>query len=335
MDWKGARVVVTGHCGFVGANLVRRLLDLKASVNGMDVVLTSPSLRVLRAESPPVSIGTVEYLADTEMAVQGADVVFHLAGLGHIADCQQRPADAFRINAFGTVNVLEAVRRRAPNAIVVCASSNHVYLGGNPNATLVGSPRRVGGGYGLGESCPLQATDAYGASKAAADLAVKCYRESYGLRAAALRHVNCYGPADVHESHLVTGAILSCLKGERPKLKSDGTPLKAYLHVHDIVRAYMTVAEHVDELSSHAVNVTDPRCEAPAIAVARTVMDVAGMEGGPEILRQDLSQSGYEERLDPTLIRNLGWEAIYTLYTGIAETFWWYKDHGGMAWRDT
>ena len=116
------------------------------------------------------------------------------------------------------------------------------------------------------------------------------------------------------------------------------TPGPRFLKVsgrEDVVRAYLTVAEHVDELPSHAVNVTDAGCEAPAVAIARTVMEVAGMAGGPEILNQDRSQSGYQERLDPELIHSLGWRASYTLNTGIAATYEWYKQHGGMAWRDS
>mgnify|MGYP001578644907 CR=1 FL=1 len=321
--WRGRRVLVTGHAGFVGSNLGAELLDRGALPMGYDPVLYSPSLKVLGVDCARVAgdVADLRLLMGTMHDFQ-PEVIFHLAGQGHIKDSQEAPFAAFHLNAMGTVAVLEAVRREAPHyAVVVCASSNHVYLGG-----LRGSDARYN------EHDDLDAVDAYGSSKIAADLAVRCYRESYGLRAAALRHVNSYGPADPHESHLVTGAILACLDGKRPTLRSDGSALKGYLHVCDVVEAYLLVAERVDTLPCHAVNVADREAEASAEAVARLVMRAAGMAGDPEVLGEDLSQSGYEERLDATILRGLGWTPYHGLAGGIAATYRWYRQHGGRAW---
>lgn len=322
--WRGRRVCITGACGFVGSNLTRALLDRGAEPIGIDRASSSPSLRALCGVTHPrVIAADVTNLGQMMKAIESLrpDVVYHLAGLGHISDCQAAPFQAFAVNAMGTVAVLEAIRRAAPGAAVVCASSNTVYLSGTR-----------GGDWRHTESDRLQAIDAYGSSKIAADLAVRCYRESYGLRAAALRHVNSYGPADPHESHLVTGAILACLDGKRPTLRSDGSALKGYLHVCDVVEAYLLVAERVDTLPGHAVNVADREAEASAEAVARLVMRAAGMAGDPEVLGEDLSQSGYEERLDATILRDLGWAPHHGLAGGIAATYRWYRQHGGRAW---
>lgn len=338
--WKDKKVVVTGARGFVGANLCRRLVELGAHPVGVDLKhVPVTSLWALEVNAYQMA-GDVLELGDMMIDVvqqQQPDVIFHLAGMGHIADCQKDPFGAFRSHVFGTLNMLEAMRLKKSSAVIVVASSNHAYVGGiqQPGKTFfVGGPRREGGGYGMREEMPLQAIDVYGSAKAMADQMVRVYREAYGLRAAALRHVNSYGPADPHETHLVTGSILACLKGERPKLRSDGRAVKAYLHVDDVVSAYLTVAEKVDTLFCHAVNVTAPECEAPALAVARAVMEAAGMDGGPEVLNQDSSQQGYEERLDASLIRGLGWAPQYSLYQGIAKTYEWYREHGGMRWRD-
>lgn len=336
--WKGKEVLVTGHAGFVGANLVKRLKDLGACTFGLDVVATSPSLKVLGAHPYHTFTDDVNDGGTYYAIAHGPKyhAIFHLAGFGHIKHCQDEPRNAFLNHLMGTVHMLDAVRIEKDFApAIVVASSNHVYIGGSPKVkTTVGAPRRHGGGYGLNEASPLNAVDAYGAAKVCADHAVRCFRESYGLRAAAVRHVNSYGPADPHDSHLVTGAILACLAGQIPTLRSDGSAVKGYLHVADVVDAYLTIAEHIDDLPGHAVNVSDPDAEASALAIARTVIDVAGMAGGPIIQGVDLTQKGYEERLDATLLRSLGWTPLYSLYGGIRNTYEWYKEHGAMRWRD-
>ena len=320
--WSGKRVLVTGIAGFVGANLARAAHDAGATVGGIDRAPSSPSMRALGVDAKAIVADVTDLRAMVNaMAETRPDVVYHLAGMGHIADCQAAPFPAFDVNAMGTVVVLEAVRRAAPEATVVCASSNHVYLGG-----LSGSESRYN------EFDDLDAIDAYGSAKIAADLAVRCYGQSYDLRAAAVRHVNSYGPADPHVSHLVTGAILSCLEGKRPVLRSDGSAIKGYLHVADVVGAYLAVAERIDDLPGHAVNVAAPACEASALEVAREVMWAAGMDGEPEVLNQNLSQRDYVERLDDSLIRTFGWAPRFGLRTGILDVYEWYRAHGGGAW---
>lgn len=320
--WKNRRVFVTGSSGFIGSNLLAELLDRSALPMGYDLVSSSPSLRVLGVDCAQVA-GDVLDFYDLTLWVRDfrPEVVFHLTGFSHIAASQETPYEAFRANAMGTVAVLEAVRREAPHAAVVCASSNTVYVSGTK-----GSQSRYN------EYDDLDAVDVYGSSKIAADVAVRCYRESYNLRAAAVRHVNAYGPADSWRSHLVTGAIVACLEGKRPVLRSDGSAMKGYLHCADVVSAYLTVAERIDDLPCHAVNVSDPDAEASAEAVARLVMCAAGMDGDPEILGEDLSQSGYEERLDSALVRGLGWVPQHGLAEGIAATYRWYRERGGLAW---
>lgn len=320
--WHNKRVLISGHCGFIGANVLADLLDRGALPVGYDRVLSSPSLKVLGVDCPSV-VGDVLDLAGLERGIRDLrpEVVVHLAGCSHIKGSQEFPYQAFQANAMGTVTVLEAVRRAAPTAAVVCASSNHVFAGG-----LCGDNRR------FGEDDQLGATDVYGSSKICADVAVRCYRESYGLRAAALRHTNSFGGADPHASHLVTGSVLSCLKGEPPTLRSDGSAVRAYTHVSNIVAGYLFVAEHVDELAGHAVNLTEADGELSALQMARLVMELACVSGKPTLLGTDLTQAGYVERLDDSHLRALGWRQATSLRAGLNATLTWYRERGGMAW---
>jgi len=336
MTWADRRVLITGHIGFVGSNLVRTLLDVSAKPFGVDRARSSPSLRVLNAECPGI-VADVTSLTDMIQILDEIrpDVVYHLAGQGHIKDAQEVPWLAFYVNVLGTVAVLEAVRRARPTTVIVCASSNHAYVGGpQPRRPFLLKAQREDGTSGWGEDNILNGTDVYGASKSMGDRAVACYRHSLGLRAAAVRHVNAYGPGDPHASHLVTASILSCLRGEPPQLRGQGTAVKGYLHVADVVAAYLRIAERVDELHGHAVNVTDPEAEASVLQVMTAVCAAAGLDARRIVsLPGSVSdQEGYEERLDDSQIRALGWRPTFTLHTGIADTVAWYQAHGGMSW---
>ena len=180
----------------------------------------------------------------------------------------------------------------------------------------------------------MNANDVYGASKAMGDRAVACYRYSLGLRAVAVRHVNSYGPGDPHATHLVTQSILACLAGAAPTLRGLGSAVKGYVHIEDVVSAYLLIADRVDDMPGHAVNVTDPASEVSVLTIMRTVCEVAGLDPdrvqpAPE---SSSDQEGYEERLDASLVESFGWRPRFNLHTGIADTMAWYRTHRGMAW---
>ena len=132
-SWANRRVLVTGLNGFVGAHIAHDLLAREATVIGLDRARSFPSLRVLCGDRhPKVVVGDVTDLDDMLSLVDQLrpDVVVHLAGVSHIKDSQEAPWPAFHVNVMGTVAVLEAVRRVKPDTIVLCASSNHAYVGG-------------------------------------------------------------------------------------------------------------------------------------------------------------------------------------------------------------
>jgi CDP-glucose 4,6-dehydratase len=180
--------------------------------------------------------------------------------------------------------------------------------------------------------------DPYGASKACTDIIARSFAHNFGLPVVAARNVNSFGPGDPHTTHIVTGSILALLRGEAPVVRSDGSPVKAYLHASDTMEAYMLLAEHAENPSVHgqAFNIT-PAVPVSVLDLVRTLIRVAEPKTGrvgiePLVTGTDLSQKGYFEHLSgERLHRTLGWTPRYSLESGLADTFDWYATHG-TAW---
>ena len=330
LNWKGRRVLVTGAAGFVGANLCRVLLEEGADLYGLDLVTDSPSLRVLDVKIPlwaadvadPVQVrGLLKDLISPE-------VVFHLAGKSHIAASQRDPLGAWEASVRGTWSVLEACRSSKQIRAVVCASSNHVY-GDMANLYGWGPSGKI---TAFTEGMSLDQVDVYGTSKQIVDSLVRCYGKSLGLSAASLRHVNCFGPANLNSTHIVQATILSLLRGERPVIKSDGTPVKGYLHVDNVCAAYLLLAERLatdSNLAGRPFNAGGPPIS--VLGLVDILIQLSGLDLVPDITSEDLSQSGYIENLDDSQLRLIGW-VPGPLHEGLFETYTWYKEHGGLAW---
>ena len=307
---------------------------------GLDLVNASPCLRVLDV-SIPVWATDVRDAAQMRGVISHLvpEVVFHLAGSSHIAASQAQPLEALEVNVQGTWNVLEACRNLPSMRSVVVASSNHIW-GSLPKAysPTCALGHRAWPGIRQDsirqlwlEDDPPGQTDVYGTSKACVDLLTKAYG-AMGIPVAALRHVNAHGPGDQYASHLITGAICDLLDNRAPIIRSDGSPLKAYLHVEDVCAAYLLVAESLAGgviLPGAAVNAGGPPIS--VLALVNALIQIAGLDLIPDVRGEDLSQSGYVEILDDSRLRSLGW-APRPLLEGLVETYNWYKMRRGMAW---
>ncbi|MBI1736471.1 MAG: NAD(P)-dependent oxidoreductase [Candidatus Rokubacteria bacterium] len=317
--WRGRRVLVTGGGGFLGAWLARLLVDPGAEVANFDlapgVCLAVHGL----ADRVAFLRGSVMDQDAIEQALRAhrADVCFHLAGQSMIEGAAAGPIAALDVNVRGTWLVLEACRRVGTLRAIVCASSNHTY-----------GPQQASP---FTEDQPMNQLDVYGASKACADILARAFAKNFDMPVVAARNVNSFGPGDPHTTHVVTGSILALLRGEAPVIRSDGSPIKAYLHARDTMSAYARLAEHASQagVRGEAFNVT-PAEPIRVDALVRLVIKVAGKTGvEPVIARTDLSQKGFFEHLsDAKMRRVLGWTPSFSLEEGLADTYRWYAEHG-------
>jgi CDP-glucose 4,6-dehydratase len=321
VNWQGKPVLVTGATGLVGCHLVSALLGSGAEVAVLlrDHDRRSELFRSGNIEHVAVTGGELESMADVERALaeSGASVVFHLGAQTLVGVGLNAPLLTFESNVRGTYNVLEACRRQSRTVEhVVVASSDKAYGQSDHPYT---------------EDDPLRASSPYDVSKAAGDLIAQSYHATYGLRVGIVRCGNIYGGGDLNWSRIVPGTIRSFLKSEPPEIRSDGTYVRDYIYVADVVDAYLAVAEALDrpDVSGQAFNFAS----GAQVSVLEMVKAIAKLMGGrlPEPRLLNVAKNEIKEQRLSTekAKRVLGWKPRVSLDDGLRSTIEWYRSYLG------
>ncbi len=260
--------LVTGGAGFVGSNLAARLAGAGRSVLVFDSLAragTEENLEWLSQKFPgqihPV-LADVREREAVDCAVAGAERVFHLAAQVAVTTSLAEPRADHDVNVAGTLNVLEALRRRAQPPPLLLTSTNKVYgdLGGL-------SLRRTPSGYepadaglrarGIDEDMPLSLSSPYGCSKGAADQYALDYARSFGLASVVFRMSCVYGPRQFgnEDQGWVAHFTRRTLRGEPISVYGDGDQVRDLLFVDDLIAAMLAAMDRLPEIAGCAFNI--------------------------------------------------------------------------------
>ncbi len=262
----GARTLVIGGAGFIGSNLVSHLLAAGENVTVFDALLRPGAAHnVAWLQSHPQSSRLRLTRADVrdfdavQVAVNDADVIYHLAGQVAVTTSVTDPRSDFDINAFGTLNVLEAARLAGHRPVMVFTSTNKVYGGLEQVAVVEERHRYRFAEYpdGISEERPLDFHSPYGCSKGAADQYVRDYARIYDLPTVVFRMSCIYGPRQfgTEDQGWVAHFIISALTGRPITIYGNGKQVRDVLFVDDLVRALRLAVENIETVAGEVFNI--------------------------------------------------------------------------------
>jgi CDP-paratose 2-epimerase len=266
-----ATYLVTGGAGFIGCNYVHRLLGRgdrviiydNLSRRGADAnVAWLHEVHEGRRNPEEALRLLVNDVRDGEAlvrALDGVDVVVHLAGQTAVTTSVEDPRSDFEDNALGTFNVLEAARQAETEPIVLYASTNKVY-GEMEEAEVVEEETRYAyenRPYGISETQPLDFHSPYGCSKGAGDQYVRDYARIYGLPTVVFRQSCIYGPRQmgVEDQGWVAWFVIAAVQGEPITIYGDGKQVRDVLYIDDLLDAYDAGIERIETTAGEVYNV--------------------------------------------------------------------------------
>lgn len=317
------RVFITGGAGFIGANLVRVLLDRGCHVTVLDNLATG-HLEYL--EGLPINFLHGDIL-DTEAldrALAGQDGVVHLAAQTSVAESVRDPRRDCEVNILGMLNLLESCRREMerrakgqqgkvgnlPGPRVVFASSNAPLGRQAPPATE--------------EKAPLPMSP-YGASKLAGEGYNLAYHGSWGLQTLVLRFGNVYGPFSAHKNSVVAKFFKDLIAMGYLVLDGDGEQTRDFIYVGDLSEAIVRALE--TNISGEVVQIAtgvETTIRSVASLVQRTAKQDVGIRHGP-------SRRGDIHRNFSSILKAkslLNWEPHVDLSEGLRRTWQWFQRQG-------
>ena len=317
MTLKGKKILVTGAGGFIGSHLVEALLESGADVRAFVKYNGRGDLGMIADLAPDAQASLDIVLGDigdpfvVNQAVRGCDYVFHLAALIGIPYSYLAPSDYVRVNAQGTLNVLQACREHQTPRVIHTSTSE-----------AYGTAQYVP----IDEKHPLQGQSPYSASKIAADKLAEAYHNSFDLAVVTVRPFNTFGPRQSARAFIPT-VITQALTRDKIRMGSLD-PVRDMTFVKDTAQGFIDVGL-CDKVIGKAVNLGVGSGETIG-EMAKLILKTVGKPNLP--IEQDPARVRAAKsevmRLisDNTIARDIcGWQPKYTLEQGLAQTVEWIR----------
>jgi UDP-glucose 4-epimerase len=309
--------VLTGGAGFIGTTLSRRLIDdneivvldnLHRDALASTDLAAHPNLTFVQAD-----VLDAAAVADT---LSGATHIVHLAAIAGVDTVLESPVRTMRVNLIGTYNVLEAAHatQETVERLVDFSTSEvfgrHAYKVEEVHETAQGS---------VGE-----ARWTYAVSKLAGEHLAHSYYDEFGLPTCSLRPFNVYGPGQIGGG-AIRAFIETILAGDDLIIHGDGSQIRAWCYVDDLVDALLLVLER-PEAVGEVYNIGNPRSVVTVFDLAMRIRRLMG--SGADVTFRPLHYTDVEMRI-PNIDkarRELRWEPLIDLDEGLAKTIAWYRE---------
>jgi CDP-paratose 2-epimerase len=332
------KILITGGAGFIGCNAARYFGARNWNVTVLDNLSrsgTDKNLRWLRDGTTfDFEFADIRDQAriDSILAATRFDAILHLAAQVAVTTSVAEPRTDFAVNALGTFNMLDAVRRYSPETVFVFASTNKVYgkIAAAASELREGRYAYVDRPYGIGESEALDFLSPYGCSKGAADQYVLDFARIYQIPATSFRQSCIYGPRQfgVEDQGWVAWFAIAAILGRDITIFGDGKQVRDVLHVDDLLRAYEAAFRAPDKVAQQAFNVGGGPNR--VLSLLDLIEMLERRLGRPIPFRWDDWRPGDQEvyisdvrKLDASL----GWKPEIEVETGVAQLMDWVEQN--------
>jgi CDP-paratose 2-epimerase len=330
-------ILVTGGCGFLGCNIASALADV-----GRSVVVADNLSRAGAQENASwltqrhrgrvrIAVADTRNSEAMQQLVSEASAVMHLAAQVAVTTSMEDPVQDFEVNARGTLNVLEAVRRYNPDAALIFASTNKVY----GRLFEDDSVRRNGRRYvpseahlalGVAEDAPLDLHSPYGCSKGTADQYVRDYARVFGLRTVVLRMSCIYGPRQFgnEDQGWIAHFLLQAIRNRPIIIYGDGYQVRDALFVHDAVDAWIRALDNIDDVRGQIFNLGGgPDNAVSLLEMIDLIGDLRGEKPDCRFAAWRPGDQPWYVSDTRTISRALGWQARTAVPEGLRALGQW------------
>lgn len=318
MQLKSKKVLVTGADGFIGSHLVEALLELGADVcafvyyNSFNSWGWLDTLSQAQLDKITIFSGDIRDPHGVAKAMEGCDVVFHLAALIAIPFSYHSPDAYVDTNIKGTLNILQAARQHNTERVLI-TSTSEVY------GTAQYTP--------IDEKHPFQGQSPYSATKIAADRLAESFFRSFQTPIVIVRPFNTYGPRQSARAIIPT-VITQLLAGNTEIHLGSLKPTRDFVYVKDTVQGFIDLAE-ADEAIGQEVNI--------ATGIEYSIGDItdylisvinpsAAIIIDEQRLRPNASEVFQLLGSNKKLLALASWKPNYDFYTGLDETIQWFRN---------
>ncbi|MGE5295702.1 MAG: NAD-dependent epimerase/dehydratase family protein [Solirubrobacterales bacterium] len=337
--------LITGGVGFIGTNLAVRLLSAGKPVLILDNLSrdsVEKNLQYLRdtfGDLVQVEIGDVRDRKTVAKAVASCDSVYHFAAQVAVTTSLVCPVDDLEVNLGGTINVLEAVRKRQPPPPLLFTSTNKVY-GDLRDVELMPIENRYvpqdadARTYGISERQPLDFHSPYGCSKGAADQYVVDYARMYGLPNVVFRMSCIYGEHQfgTEDQGWVAHFARKMLWDGRLSIYGDGMQVRDILYVGDLIDAMQLAMERIVVLAGRAFNIGGgPDHTTSLLDAIHYLSQLSGKE--PQIRHAPPRRGDQPYYVSDTrrFSEATGWKPRTSVEQGISRLYHWIAEHAASS----
>jgi dTDP-glucose 4,6-dehydratase len=308
------KILVTGGLGFIGSNFIKHIL----SFTDYEVVNVDKCDYMAREKNVPENKNykyirgdiTERYHMTHIFRENQPDVVIHFAAQSDVTRSFESAFQYTKDNVLGTHVILETAKDYGKLQKFIHISTDEVYGEVGPLATS-------------DEKSPLNPSNPYSASKAAAEIYVRAYANAYKLPCIITRGNNVFGPQQYPEK-VIPLFITHILSGKSPTIHGNGSTRRNFIHVDDVSRAVEIILEKGEIGKTYNIG---SEFEYSVLEIFNKINSIMGKNAKPEFVTDPRPHNDSRYSIDSSELRKLGWSENSNFYSQIKETIEWFTNN--------